>query len=113
MLTDWNSIGSLVHEKTSVPITCGLDSLVQHLIYLVLHPESAPKKELDELQAEVEPLEEELHSPKHSDTTACEEAHLTELYDKRSRTLSRVYADCLTAILPICHDATVYEHLKN
>ena len=97
--------------------TCGLDSLIQHFIYLVLDPESAQKKELDKLQAEIEPLEEELHSPKHSDTTACEEAipppWLSELYDERSRILSRVYSDCLTAVLPICNDPTVYEQLKN
>ena len=104
-------------EKISLPIACGLDSLIQHFIYLVLHSESAQKKELDELQAEIEPLEEELHSPKHGGSPACEEAisspRLSELCDMRSRILSRVYADCLTAILPICHDATVYEHLKN
>ena len=106
---------------------CGLDSLLQHFIYLVLDPGSAQKSKLDELQAEIELLEEGLHSPEQDDTpdvappgdtTADEKSmpsqpRLRELYEKRSQILSAVYDQCLTAVLPICNDATVYKHLKN
>ena len=106
---------------------CGLDNLIQHFIYQVLDPESAQKKKLDELQAEIELLEEEVHSPKEEDTpdiplpddsTADERSmpnhpRLRELYEKRSQILSAVYDQCLTAVLPICNNATVYEHLQN
>ena len=106
---------------------CGLDILIQHFIYLVLDPQSAEKTELDEFQAEIESLEEQLHSPNRDDTpdiplpvdTTDNEKdipfhpRLSELYKKRSQILSAVYDKCLRAVLPICNDATLYKHLKN
>jgi len=107
---------------------CGLDSLIQHFIYLVLDPGSPEKIKLDELQAEIESLEAELQSPEQDDTpevslpgdtTAGEQAsipsqsRLDKLYEERHEILSGVYANCLEAVLPICNDPTVYKHLKN
>lgn len=131
MLTDLNCTrlsdlrGDLNADLASTQ-ACGLDSLIQHFIYLVLDPGSAQKSELDKLQAKIESFEEELHSPEQDDTTnvplpgdttADERAvlpqpRLGELYEKRNQILSAVYDQCLTVVLPICNDATVYQHLK-